>query len=98
MRQIAFFAATGICIAMVAGCAKSPATTESTGVRDGFVACAKPRPDACTMQYDPVCGDLTDGTSNTYSNACAACSDRNVMRYRAGACSNVGNDEQTQER
>ena len=28
----------------------------------------------CTMEYLPVCGYMADGTSETYGNACGACS------------------------
>ena len=42
------------------------------------------------MQYDPVCGEMTDGRSKTYSNACVACSDRLVTAYLKGACATVG--------
>lgn len=48
--------------------------------------CEDPRPEMCTMQYDPVCGQLDDVTYKTYSNACSACSDRKVIRYRPGEC------------
>ena len=79
---------------MAAGCAKSPATERSDD-RAVFFTCEEPRPEACTMQYDPVCGETTDGRSKIYSNACVACSDRNVTGYRAGVCSNA---EKKQER
>lgn len=89
-HSVAVFAAATICITMAAGCAKSPATTERVDIRAGYVACAEPRPEACTMQYDPVCGEMTDGRSETYSNACVACSDRLVAGYLKGACATVG--------
>lgn len=89
-HSVAVFAAAGIAIAMAAGCAKSPATTERADIQAGFVACAEPRPEACTMQYDPVCGEMTDGRNKTYSNACVACSDRLVTAYLKGACATVG--------
>ena len=50
---------------------------------------------ACTMQYDPVCGVSSEGVEKTYPNGCAACSDRAVASYRAGACSDGGAAEQT---
>ncbi len=48
--------------------------------------CAEPRPEVCTALYDPVCGQHGDGTTATYSNACAACRDESVVRYDEGAC------------
>ncbi|MDD2678432.1 MAG: Kazal-type serine protease inhibitor [Candidatus Nanoarchaeia archaeon] len=36
----------------------------------------------CTLEYNPVCGD--DG--ETYGNACAACSSKNINYYVLGEC------------
>ena len=94
-HRVAVCAVAGICMAIAAGCAKSPATMETADPRAGFVACAEPRPEACTMQYDPVCGEMTDGRSKTYSNACVACSDRLVTGYLKGACGTQGSPDVT---
>lgn len=48
--------------------------------------CTDPRPDMCTMDYNPVCGQDSDGVNKTYSNACGACSDRSVVGYFQGEC------------
>lgn len=39
----------------------------------------------CTLEYDPVCGFKTDGTSETYGNKCGACSDQ-VDYWEPGEC------------
>ncbi len=65
----------------------------------GFVACTPEQRNvgACTMDYTPVCAQVDNGircikapcpsTGNkTYSNACGACSDPNVIGYTPGAC------------
>lgn len=48
--------------------------------------CTDPRPEACTMDYRPVCATLGDGSEKTYSNGCSACSDPQVGHYREGEC------------
>jgi len=48
--------------------------------------CTEPRPQICTMDYRPVCAQLSDGTFKTYSNGCTACSDPMVTEHREGAC------------
>ena len=50
------------------------------------VACTDPRPQVCTQDYRPVCAQLQDGRSKTYSNGCSACADPAVSSYREGAC------------
>ena len=50
------------------------------------VVCKTPRPEVCTMEYDPVCGERADNSQKTYSNGCRACSDQDVIRYRKGEC------------
>ena len=48
-------------------------------------ACADPRPESCTRQFHPVCGD--DGTR--YANSCTACANPLVARYTEGSCPTV---------
>lgn len=50
------------------------------------VNCSEPRPEICTMDYQPVCGFNSDNSSKTYSNACVACSDKEVVKYIKGEC------------
>jgi hypothetical protein len=42
--------------------------------------------DACTLEYAPVCGFKTDGTTETYGNGCQACADK-VVYWETGECS-----------
>jgi hypothetical protein len=59
--------------------------------------CTNPRPQACTMDYTPVCATRDTGIrcvttpcpsseKKTYSNGCGACSDPKVSEYVQGAC------------
>ncbi len=72
---------------LVGGCADSQLhEAESNESSSNVVRCTEPRPRLCTLQYDPVCAELKDGTWQSYASACAACSDADVISYRAGAC------------
>lgn len=48
--------------------------------------CPEIRPEVCTMDYNPVCGQLSDGSFKTYSNGCNACVDPKVISYSQGEC------------
>lgn len=48
-------------------------------------ACQEPRPEICTMDYQPVCG-YGDKHQKTYSNGCSACADASVLGWVQGAC------------
>jgi hypothetical protein len=54
------------------------------------IDCTKPRPEACTKEYLPVCGQavLNTGevTRQTYGNKCDACAAMKVVSYTVGAC------------
>ncbi|MCK5478164.1 MAG: hypothetical protein KAI44_04550 [Methylococcales bacterium] len=50
-------------------------------------SCTEPRPEMCTMDYQPVCGFDKSNNSKTYSNACTACSNKHVVNYIKGECS-----------
>ena len=52
----------------------------------GLTPCTEPRPQLCTMDYQPVCGQLQSGEFKTYSNGCGSCTDPAVVGYRAGEC------------
>ena len=49
-------------------------------------ACVGPRPEVCTLDYTPVCGQKADGQTLTFGNACMACGESSVIGYSAGAC------------
>jgi len=59
---------------------------ESGGEVEALTICQEPRPQICTMDYQPVCAQLEDGTFKTYSNDCTACSETLVIGHREGAC------------
>ena len=61
-------------------------TQQSHSVKMETIDCPELRPEMCTMDYNPVCGNLSDGTFKTYSNGCNACSDPDVTRYSQGEC------------
>lgn len=49
-------------------------------------ACQDPRPEVCTLDYRPVCGQL-GGETKTFGNACMACGDSSVIGFFEGQCS-----------
>jgi hypothetical protein len=57
--------------------------SQNTGV---VFVCEEPRPQVCTMDYRPVCGNLSDGGVKTYSNGCGACGDAKVISWVEGEC------------
>jgi hypothetical protein len=68
---------------VISGCSR---TEEQPNDNDNLTACTEPRPQMCTMQYDPVCGVRDDGTEQTYATDCTACSDAAVTHYRSREC------------
>ncbi len=57
-------------------------------VEEEYLSCPEERSvfQACSMDYNPVCGIRKDGSSQTYSNPCGACGDEEVDDYRVGEC------------
>ena len=66
-------------------CASGP-QKKAGGEMHELTECGSPRPEICTMDYNPVCGQLMSGETKTYSNGCSACTDQNVVGYKAGEC------------
>lgn len=61
------------------------------------IQCPDERPQVCTMDYRPVCATRDTGVRcittpcpsselKTYSNACTACTDTNVISYTVNEC------------
>ncbi len=67
-------------------CAQAISVEAPVSSQTLLVACEEPRPQLCTMQYDPVCGLTANNQYKTYSNACSACSDASVSGHSPGAC------------
>ena len=68
-------------LAACAGGNSQPTPTEKPQT-----ACTDPRPQVCTMDYTPVCAQLENEELKTYSNACSACGDVNVLAHSPAAC------------
>ena len=68
---------------ILASCASGPS---KNGGSISERVCEEPRPQVCTMEYNPVCARLDDGSQQTYSNACGACADSRVVAWRERAC------------
>ena len=67
-------------------CARSPQKSEDAEPELPVTACAEPRPEACTLEFIPVCGHRYGGRRKTYPNACSACADSEVAGRHPGAC------------
>jgi len=48
--------------------------------------CTDPRPQVCTMEYNPACAILVAGGTKQYASPCNACADDAVAAYLAGPC------------
>jgi len=79
----------------IAGC-DSMAVDTSTNISID-TECQDPRSEMCTQEYRPVCALRDTGVRcittpcpstewKTYSNACTACSDSDVIGYKPGEC------------
>ena len=69
---------------LLGGCAVSSPGVASAPA--GSQVCEDPRPQVCTMDYRPVCGNRADGSRESYSNGCGACADASVAYWVEGAC------------
>jgi len=57
--------------------------------QEQLLGCPNPRPQACTMDYNPVCGVVGD-KMQTFANGCTACSESKVKGYYLRPCPEPG--------
>jgi len=50
------------------------------------VSCPEQRPAMCTREYKPVCALNQNNKQKTYSNACTACSNNQIVSFVTQAC------------
>jgi hypothetical protein len=72
---------TGLYLASITGCTPQPVISP-----DDMTMCSNPRPEICTMEYEPVCGYSANDEPRSFASACTACSDITVIGYRPGEC------------
>lgn len=61
-------------------------TQQDDLINEKLIPCETPRTQACTREYQPVCGFESDGNHKTFSNACTACSNPKISSYCDGDC------------
>lgn len=75
----------------------APQTSTESKSQPEFTNCPEQRPNVCTMDYRPVCATRDTGVrcvttpcpsteQKTYSNACGACADANVIGHIPDEC------------
>jgi hypothetical protein len=87
MPKLPLYASFGCALLFATGCAADRVEEKNEAADEGLVVCTDPRPQICTMQYDPVCARLGDGDDakwKTYASGCSACGDAAVSAYRPG--------------
>ena len=98
LASISLIALAGLACSGTSGELPLPAPAGAAG---GYQECAEPRPQACTRDWRPVCGLRDTGVrcvttpcpsweTRTYGNACTACADPAVARWRPGECQTEG--------
>ncbi|MCP5205447.1 MAG: hypothetical protein H6992_14915 [Pseudomonadales bacterium] len=75
-----------VALLVLAGCAGPGPQPPPDPEAPPAIACSDPRPEVCTMQYDPACAELAAGGRREYASPCNACADPAVAAYRSGSC------------
>ena len=71
----------GVAVLLLLGaCASQPPVTSPV------TQCSEPRPQVCTMEYNPACAEFTAGGTREYASPCNACADDAVAGYVTGPC------------
>ncbi len=96
---------TGILsVTLLLACSSQPNHIEQGAQDIPLIRCPEQRPQVCTMDYRPVCATLDTGVrcittpcpsseQKTYSNACTACADSEVLGYTPEKCEPVAEQQ-----
>ena len=82
-----------VVLSIVVACNATPEQPISE-MPDVSKLCKEPRPQMCTMIYQPVCGVDQKGQFKTYSSGCNACSHVEVAGFNEGACDDASTEKQ----
>jgi hypothetical protein len=86
------------------GAPEPPPGTEPAQGRMAFIRCdPEHRPEMCTKEYRPVCGEVDNGVrcvttpcpstdKKNFGNACTACADPKTIGHWPVRCEDLGND------
>ncbi|MBX3501090.1 MAG: hypothetical protein KF889_16745 [Alphaproteobacteria bacterium] len=87
LRRLPFQPSLALGLMLLAsGTAAQQSDRPSPTVPPTGTACSEPRPQICPQIYQPVCGYKANDARHTYSNACTACADKQVVGHRPGPC------------
>ncbi len=76
----------GFCILVSSSCTVSHNEKRPTEYSGNYIECVQIRPEMCAQVFEPVCAKLGALNWKTYSNACRACADRNVIGFTTAPC------------
>lgn len=68
------------------GCSVTSDTKKAQNTESKIITCKEPRPQVCTLHYQPVCATRQSAVEKNYANGCTACADKHVVSYREGVC------------